>query len=291
MVAGSSGLIGGSSATSVRIGEQLIGVRVRGPADIRARAAEVANLPLTAPDGHVVRVGQIADVSIMAGQKQLTREDLAPFIDVTARLEGRDLGSAMTEVRKTVTGLHLPPSIRVDYGGLYAQQRQSFTDMTMVFGAALLLSALLLTLLFERIAWTLAAVVTVLLSVAAVFIGLWLTGIELDVSALMGLTMVVGMVTELIVFYFSELDGEATIDLAALAEAGYKRLRPILMSALIAILTLSPLALGISRGAGLQQPLATAIIFGLTAAVPLVLLLLPSLVLAISSVGHRRTSA
>ena len=123
------------------------------------------------------------------------------------------------------------------------------------------------------------------------FIGLWLTGIELDVSALMGLTMVVGMVTELIVFYFSELDSEATIDLAALAEAGDKRLRPILMSALIAILTLSPLALGISRGAGLQQPLATAIIFGLTAAVPLVLLLLPSLVLAISSVGRRRTSA
>lgn len=285
------GLIGGSSATSVRIGEQLIGVRVRGPADIRARAAEVGNLPLTAPDGHVVRVGQIADVSIMAGQKQLTREDLAPFIDVTARLEGRDLGSAMTEVRKTVASLHLPPSIRVDYGGLYAQQRQSFADMTMVFAAALLLAALLLTVLFERIAWTLAAVATVLLSVAAVFIGLWLTGIELDVSALMGLTMVVGMVTELIVFYFSELDSEATIDLAALAEAGDKRLRPILMSALIAILTLSPLALGISRGAGLQQPLATAIIFGLTAAVPLVLLLLPSLVLAISSVGRRRTSA
>lgn len=276
------GLIGGSSATSVRIGEQLIGVRVRGPADIRARAAEVANLPLTAPDGHVVRVGQIADVSIMAGQKQLTREDLAPFIDVTARLEGRDLGSAMTEVRKTVASLHLPPSIRVDYGGLYAQQRQSFADMTMVFAAALLLAALLLTLLFERIAWTLAAVATVLLSVAAVFIGLWLTGIELDVSALMGLTMVVGMVTELIVFYFSELDSEATIDLAALAEAGDKRLRPILMSALIAILTLSPLALGISRGAGLQQPLATAIIFGLTAAVPLVLLLLPALVLLFS---------
>ncbi|MFX8554373.1 efflux RND transporter permease subunit, partial [Acinetobacter baumannii] len=84
----------------------------------------------------------------------------------------------------------------MDYGGLYAQQRQSFSDMTMVFAAAMLLAALLLTLLFERIAWTLAAVITVLLSVAAVFCGLWLTGIELDVSALMGLTMVVGMVTE-----------------------------------------------------------------------------------------------
>ncbi|MFX9054065.1 efflux RND transporter permease subunit, partial [Acinetobacter baumannii] len=85
-----------------------------------------------------------------------------------------------------------------------------------------------------------------------------------------------------IVFYFSELDQESHIDAATLVDAGEKRLRPILMSALIAILTLSPLALGISRGAGLQQPLATAIIFGLTAAVPLVLLLLPALTLAIS---------
>jgi multidrug efflux pump subunit AcrB len=112
-----------------------------------------------------------------------------------------------------------------------------------------------------------------------VFCGLWLTGIELDVSALMGLTMVVGMVTELIVFYLSEIDTDAPLDAEVLRVAGEKRLRPILMSAIIAILTLSPLALGISRGAGLQQPLATAIIFGLTAAVPIVLLVLPALIL------------
>lgn len=281
------GLVRGNQATSLRIGEQLIGVRVRGPADIRQRASQVSELPLTAPDGHVVRVGQIADVTILAGQKQRTREDLAPFIDVTARLDGRDLGSAMVDVRKTVAGMNLPSSIRIDYGGLYAQQRQSFSDMTMVFVAALLLAALLLTLLFERFAWTLAAILTVLLSVAAVFFGLWVTGIELDVSALMGLTMVVGMVTELIVFYLSELDTEASVAAGALRDAGDKRLRPILMSALIAILTLSPLALGISRGAGLQQPLATAIIFGLTAAVPLVLLVLPTLILVISRSGRR----
>lgn len=281
------GLVGGNQATSLRIGEQLIGVRVRGPADIRQRASQVSELPLTAPDGHVVRVGQIADVTILAGQKQRAREDLAPFIDVTARLDGRDLGSAMVDVRKAVAGMNLPSSIRIDYGGLYAQQRQSFSDMTMVFVAALLLAALLLTLLFERIAWTLAAILTVLLSVAAVFFGLWVTGIELDVSALMGLTMVVGMVTELIVFYLSELDTEASAAAGALRDAGDKRLRPILMSALIAILTLSPLALGISRGAGLQQPLATAIIFGLTAAVPLVLLVLPTLILVISRSGRR----
>ncbi|MBI1398383.1 MAG: AcrB/AcrD/AcrF family protein [Betaproteobacteria bacterium] len=271
-------LVGGASATQVRVGEQLVDVRVRGPGSLRARTTEIGDIPLTAPDGHTVRVGQIASVSIIAGQKQLTREDLAPFIDVTARLEGRDLGSAMKEIRRVVGDLQLPPSIRVDYGGLYAQQQKSFSDLAMVFAAALLLSALLLTLLYERMAWTFAAMTTVLLSAACVLCGLWITGIELDISALMGLTMVVGMVSELIVFYFAEIDTARPVDYAVLQEAGRKRLRPIVMSALIAILTLSPLALGFSRGAGLQRPLATAIIFGLTAAVPLVLLFLPALV-------------
>jgi multidrug efflux pump subunit AcrB len=93
--------------------------------------------------------------------------------------------------------------------------------------------------------------------------------------------MVVGMVTELMIFYFAEIDRAGPVDFAALSEAGQRRLRPILMSALIAILTLSPLALGISRGAGLQRPLATAIIFGLLAAVPLILLFLPALIATI----------
>ncbi len=275
-------LIGGTAATRVRLGEQLVTVRVRAPADLRARAADLGQLLIVAPDGHGVRVDQIATIAIAAGQQQLTREDLAPFIAVTARLEGRDLGSAMKDVRAAVTRLALPSSIRIGYGGLYAQQQQSFADLSLVFAAALLLTALLLTFLFERIAWTVAALATVLLSAAAVLCGLWITGIELDISALMGLTMVVGMVTELVIFFLAEIDRDKPVDLAALREAGSKRLRPILMSALIAILTLSPLALGLSRGAGLQQPLATAIIFGLIAAVPLVLLFLPALLAVLS---------
>ncbi len=280
-----SALIGGTQATQVRLGEQLVQVRVRGPADLRQRADMLSNLPLTAPDGHALRVGQIASVDIVAGQVQLTREDLAPFVAVTARLEGRDLGSGMQAVRATVAGLHLPASVRVDYGGLYAEQQKSFTDLALVFTAALLLSALLLTVLFERFTWTLATLATVLLSVAAVLAGLWVTGIELDISALMGLTMVVGMVTELAIFYLAEIEAEGPLTRQSLLEAGKKRLRPILMSALIAILTLSPLALGLSRGSGLQQPLATAIIFGLTAAVPLLLLFLPAMIMSLSKVA------
>jgi len=283
-------LIGGEQSSQVRIGEQLVTVRVRAPEDLRARAADISRLVLVAPDGHSVLVSQIAKVTIIAGQKQLTREDLAPFIGVTARLQGRDLGSAMKDVRKAVAGLKLPASIRVEYGGLYAEQQKSFGDLTIVFAAALLLTSLLITFLFERLVWTFAAIVTVLLSASAVLAGLWITGIELDISALMGLTMVVGMVTELVIFFLAEIDREKPLDLKALREAGEKRLRPILMSATIAVLTLSPLALGVSRGAGLQRPLATAIIFGLAAAVPFVLLFLPALIFSLAPKNSAATN-
>jgi multidrug efflux pump subunit AcrB len=215
-------------------------------------------------------------VTINPGQRQLTREDLAPFVAVTARLEGRDLGSAIADVKTAVSGLNLPGTVRVEYGGLYAVQQASFIDLTRVFAAAVLLSALLLTLLFNNWRYTAGVIATVLLSTCAVMIGLWVTGTELNISAMMGLTMVAGMITELAIFYLFELDPARSHDPKALVGAGLGRLRPILMSALIAILTLAPLALGLSRGAGLQQPLATAIIFGLTLGAPLVLLFLPA---------------
>lgn len=278
-------MIGGTVATEVQIGAQLIAVRLRSRADLRQRVAELEQLGLTAADGHAVRLGQIADIGIEAGQMQLRRENLAPFVGVTARLEGRDLGSAMRDVRRIISGMGLPHTVRVEYGGLYAQQQKSFVDLTLVFVAALLLVSLLITLLFDNLGWTVAAILTVLLAAAAVIIGLWVTGIELNISALMGLTMVAGMATELIIFFLAELDGSRLPDAARLREAGARRLRPILMSALIAILTLMPLAMGIGRGAGLQQPLATAIIFGLLAAVPLILLFLPGMILVLQGRG------
>ena len=280
-------MIAGSVATQMRVGEQLVGVRVRGPADLHAKADEISGVTLRTPSGQSVPVRQVASVQVQAGQRQITREDLAPFVAVTGRLEGRDLGSAMQEVKTTVASLNLPASVRVEYGGLYAEQQKSFADLALVFFAALLLTTMLITFLYERFDWTASVIATVLLSAAAVLIGLWIAGIELNISALMGLTMVVGMVAELAIFYLAELDPRAVTAVDDLKKAGSKRLRPILMSAVIAVLTLSPLALGFGQGAGLQKPLATAIIFGLTAGVPLVLLFLPALLYVIS----RRTPA
>ena len=279
--------VGGTVATQVLRGEQVIDVRIRLPQELRQRAAALRTLTLRSADGRAVPLSNIADISIQAGQRQITREDLAPFIPVTARLEGKDLGTGMADVQAAVAALHLPASVRIEYGGLYQQQKQSFRDLTTVFVAALLLAALLLTLLFETWAFTAAVIATVLLSTAAVFMGLWVTGTELDISALMGLTMVIGMLTELAIFYLAELVEEHGVTPAKLLDAGKARLRPILMSALIAILTLSPLALGIGRGSGLQRPLATAIIFGLAIGAPLILTMLPSLVLVFTNLSTR----
>jgi multidrug efflux pump subunit AcrB len=195
----------------------------------------------------------------------------------------------MEEVQAAIAGLRLPSTVRVDYGGLYAQQQQS-RDLITVFVAALLLAALLLTLLYERLAFTIAVIATVLLS-AAVSVELWIAGTKLDISALMGLTMVVGMITELAIFYLAELIPDAPVDAEHLLEAGRARLRPIAMSALIAILTQAPLALGLGRRSGFQRSLAMAIIFGLAIGAPLVLTMLPTFVLALTRWRHAKQAA
>ncbi len=270
-------LVGGQVATQVQQGETLIGVRLWTPAGLRDRIEAIAALRLRAPDGHDLPLSRVASISIEPGQQQITREDLQPFVGVTARLEHRDLGSAMAQVRRTVAGLALPAGVRVEYGGLYAQQQSSFADLGLVFAAAILLVTLLLLYLFERWSVVASVLAVVILAASAVFVGLWVTGTELNISALMGLTMIVGIVTELAIFYFAEVSFETEADRHDLARAGLARLRPILMSAVIAILALSPLALGLGQGSALQKPLAIAIISGLLAGAPLVLFLLPAL--------------
>ncbi|MGH8137777.1 MAG: efflux RND transporter permease subunit [Steroidobacteraceae bacterium] len=266
-------LLAGTLAGQIQAGEKLLGVRVWTPQDLRTRIESVGELRVRSPDGHQLPLKRIADIEIAAGQPQLQREDLEQMVAVTARLEGRDLGSAIKDVKRAVAAMNLPPSLRVEYGGIYAEQQRSFRGLAAVFAAAVLLVTSLLLYLYERWAIVLAILATVALSVAAVFIGLWVTNTELNISAMMGLTMIVGIVAEIAVFYFSELEQEG--DAAALLLAGRRRLRPILMTALIAILALMPLALGIGTGSAMQTPLAIAIISGLIAALPLVLVVMP----------------
>ncbi len=269
-------LVGGSNVGVIQSGERTINIKVWTPDVIRDRVEALRRLPLAAPDGHVLPLSRVANIEIAQGQAQQSRENLLPFSAVTARLEGRDLGSAMKDVRKAMSTATLPAGVRVAFGGLYAEQQKSFSDLMMVFASAFVLAGLLLIFLFRSVAKAVAVLGVVGLSVAGVFAALLVTGTELNISAMMGLTMVIGIIAELGVFYFAELaDGHATAEHHI--EAGRARLRPIMMSALIAVLALSPLALKLGEGAALLAPMATAIIAGLIVGAPLVLIAAPVL--------------
>ena len=229
---------------------------------------------LRSPDGHLVPLERVAQTDVVSGQPQSSRENLQPMTAVTGRLEGRDMGSAMSDVRKAIGALTLPAGVRYEFGGLYAEQQKSFNDLMLVFAAAFLLSGLLLVFLFRSFSQAASILLVVGLSVSGVFSGLVLTGTELNISSMMGLTMVVGIIAELGVFYFAELAGaEATPENRI--QAGLARLRPIMMSALIAILALMPLALKFGQGSALLAPMATSIISGLIVGAPLVLIAAP----------------
>ena len=268
-------LLDGIVASHIEVGEKLVGVRVWTEESLRNRLDRLEQFRLRAPDGHDFPLKRVARLAVSEGQAQLTRENLKPMVAVTARIEGRDLGSTIRDVKARTQTLRLPESVYIEYGGLYQEQQRSFRGLLIVFGSAVLLVALSLLFLYERYAVVCSILLTTLLSLSGVLSGLWLTGTELNIAALMGTTMIVGIATEVAVFYFAELDLSVRADPAALIRAGMLRMRPILMTSSIAMLALTPLAFGAGAGSAMQKPLAVAIISGLAVAVPLILVLMP----------------
>lgn len=272
--------LSGVVTTQIQQGPKMVGVRVWIPDHARASERVVKRLRLRAPDGHLFPVKRVAELKAITGQPQIMRDDLKRMIAVTGRITGRDMGSVIHDVSSVLNRPDfLPKGVYASLGGLYAQQQLAFTGLIAVFVAAVLLVFLLLLFLYERFRLALAILATTLVALSAVFIGLWLTGTELNIASMMGMTMIVGIVTEVAIFYVSEYQDLPT-DLetnAALVLAGKNRLRPIAMTTCAAILALLPLALGIGQGAAMQQPLAIAIISGLLVQLPLVLVVLPAL--------------
>jgi len=270
--------IDGTVAAQLPQGSKVIGVRVRLPAGMHQQLEQVAALPIRAADGHLLPLSRVATLKEVQGQPEITRDNLKRMVAVTARIRGRSLGTTIADVKRTLAqpGL-LPKGMFYQLGGLYQQQQQAFRGLTVVMLAAIALVFALLLFLYESFRVAIAILAMPLLAIPAVFVGLWLTGIELNISALMGMTMIVGIVTEVAIFYFSELeDAAANMPLHnALHEAGQHRTRPIVMSTLAAILTLLPLALALGQGSQMQQPLAVAIISGMLMQLPLVLLVMP----------------
>ncbi|GAB7552534.1 efflux RND transporter permease subunit [Novosphingobium sp. 11B] len=271
----------GAVATTLAQPNKAVDVRVRLPDAMTMSEAGLAQLPIRATDGHVFPLSRVATIEPVTGQPQIGRENLEPMIAVTGRIQGRGIGAAVADV---TTALDKPgalsPGVRYELGGLYQQQQIAFSGLIKVFAAALIAELVLLLVLYRRFWLPVIIIGCSLLSTTSVFTALWLAGVDLNITALMGMTMIIGIGTEMAIFYVSEFEELAHTmpPEQATREASRNRLRPITMTTLAAILTLLPLAFAIGQGSGIQQPLAIAIIAGLLLQYPLVLLAMPVLV-------------
>ncbi|SET09386.1 efflux RND transporter permease subunit [Hymenobacter actinosclerus] len=272
--------LAGVVAGTVLEGEQLLNIRLRYPGAQNASLEQVRRQPIFLPGGQRRRLDELATVGVSAGEAELERENLQALTAVTARLNGRDLGTAMREIQQTLSReVALPPGYFIQYGGSFAEQQQSFQELLTILGAACLLVFAVGLFLFKDLRAAGLVLLVAVLGPAGGALALYFTHTPLNVGSYTGLIMVVGIIGENAIFtlqQFLEARQEAPVD-QAIAYAIAARLRPKLMTALAAIAALLPLALGIGAGAQLHQPLAIAVIGGLLLALPLLLLVLPSL--------------
>ncbi|OYV41633.1 MAG: transporter [Rhodospirillales bacterium 20-64-7] len=271
--------IAGSVVTKLPEQQRFLGVRVTLPEGYSRYRYDLANIPVETRSGALVPLGDIASFHVVTGQPEIDRNNLTRVDDVTGRITGRGFSATIRDVKHKVLDKPsmLPPGIHYTLGGLYKQLRLAFQGVIRVFMLALIGEVALLLFLYRSFRIAIAVLATSLMSASAVFIGLMLAGVALNITALMGMTMILGLSTETAIFYVSEfLELRAAQPLGeALIAASRNRLRPIAMSTFAAVLTLMPLALDIGQGAGMQQPLAIAVISGFLVQFPLSLLALP----------------
>jgi multidrug efflux pump subunit AcrB len=274
-------LLEGNIIGTVNEKEQFTNVRMIYPGSNSAGVGDLRNLQVFLPDGKLKPVGELARVQIIAGDPQIQRENLQNMGVVTGRLSGRDLGSVMQDIQDEVSQkLTLPEGYSVEYGGAYAEQQQSFNELLIILiSACLLVFCVILTLYKDfRIAVTILGIA--ILGISGCVLSLFITGTPLNVGSYTGLIMIVGIIGENAIFtilQYREARLAMNVD-DSIVYAISTRLRPKLMTALGAIISLMPLAIGIGSGAQLHRPLAIAIIGGFIVALPLLLVVLPSMI-------------
>jgi len=254
-------------------------MRVRFPPESNKSLEAIQNTLLVSSTGRTATLGTLATLRNEPGQTEIRRENLQRDIAVTGRLEGISLGEGVKRVRAKVATLHIPPSIRLEYGGTYQEQQRSFRDLLLVLGLAIVLVFTVLLIEFGDFAAPLAIVTSVLLSTSGVFLALFVTHTTFNISSFMGLIMVIGIVAKngiLLLDADQKFRAEGCSPRQAMIEACERRLRPILMTALATVAGMIPLSLAIGAGSQMLQPLAIAVIGGIVASMVISLVVTPA---------------
>lgn len=270
----------GDASSSILQQDRLIKVRVIFPANVRTSLDNVKALQVRSSSGQLFRLDQVADIDIDKGQAEIERENLRQMIAVTGRLEGSDLGTAIRQIREQLAkDVKLPPGMTVEFGGLYEEQQSSFRELMMALVLAVMLVFITLLIEFRSFAHPIAIVTGAVLALSGVLLALFITGKTLNVVSLMGMIMIVGIVAKNGILMLDAVEERLTAGdtlREALLRSGRRRFRPVLMTSLAAMLGMLPLALAIGAGSELLQPLAIAVIGGLTIALGLSLIVTPS---------------
>ena len=270
---------GEPAPTPVVLNDRMYTIRVRFPESNRASVDAIKNTLLVSGTGRTGTLGTLAAVEEIPGQTEVRRENLQRNVTVTARLEGVDLGAGVASVQRTIAGLNLPAAIRVEYGGAFQEQQRSFHDLVIVLILAVLLVFTVLLFEFGGFAAPIAVIASALLSTVGVFLALLATGTTFNLSSFMGLIMVIGIVAKngiLLLDADQRFRAEGMSPEESMIQAGERRLRPIIMTALATVAGMIPLALGLGAGSQMLQPLAIAVIGGILASMVLSLVITPA---------------
>ena len=267
-------------------------IRVRLGDESRQSLDTIQNTVFNSSSGHTASLGSMTTITQLPPQNEIRRENLQRLVVVTARLEGTDLGTAVKLVRQRVEAMHLPASVRVEYGGTYQEQQKSFAELARVLVLALVLVFGVLLTEFRNFAAPVAILTSSVLSIAGVVGALLLTGTTFNVSSFMGLIMVIGIVAKngiLLLDADERYRAEGADARTAMLHAAQRRLRPILMTALAAVAGMLPLALALGQGSQMLQPLAIAVIGGLFISMVLSLVVTPVVYFLLTGRTRART--
>jgi CzcA family heavy metal efflux pump len=253
-------------------------IRVRLSDDHRSSFDAIQNTVFNSTSGHTATLGSLATIEQLPPQNEILRENLQRLVVVTGRLEGSDLGTGMARVRQTVAGLHLPASVRVEYGGTYEEQQKSFRDLLRVLMLALALVFGVLLTEFRNFPAPVAILASSVLSISGVILALLITHTTFNVASFMGLIMVIGIVAKngiLLLDADEKFRARGYSASDAMIHAAQRRLRPIVMTAIAAVCGMLPLAFALGAGSQMLQPLAIAVIGGLAISMVLSLVVTP----------------
>lgn len=254
-------------------------IRVRFPANVRRSLDAMRNALIVSSTGKTANLGNLATLTEIPGQTEILRQNLQRLVQVDARFQNLNLGDGIARVKKAVAELNIPPSIRVQYGGQYAEQQKSFRDLAFVLTLAIVLVFMVLLFEFGGFAAPIAVLSSALLSTCGVFLALLITRTTFNLSSFMGLIMVVGIVAKngiLLLDADQRFRAEGLPPEESMIRAGERRLRPIMMTALATVAGMLPLAFAFGAGSQMLQPLAIAVIGGILASMVLSLVVTPA---------------